>query len=429
MSQHEVPEPILSSPFEEPPEHWEFPPDGAAFKGPGRRKAMYFYRPPNDRSDEEAAQGAGTAIELKLVNLVRERVKAWRESRPESYPGVTRTTRELLEWWRRDGRQQPLFFAQREAAETTIFLTEGRADLRQGIDIPVDEPSDERKAEGHRAFRRLGCKMATGSGKTTVMGMLAAWSILNKLNDRSDPRFSDVVLVVCPNVTIRNRLRELDSREGEASLYRTRDLVPLHLMPHLTKGRVLVTNWHVFEPQVVQTGGVSARVTRAGRPVVGREIVHIGSKTTTARGYRYLTPADFDRQLAAGLIEVLHEERDEQGSLVRVEVRSTRYVESDTSLVNRVLGREVGGKQNILVMNDEAHHAYRIRRTETDSFEDVSGTGGPGNEPTLPVGRERLRAPMQSNPAWSRSRSSRCVTRRGPRSRATSTSGAGSSRA
>ena len=91
--------------------------------------------------------------------------------------------------------------------------------------------------------------MATGSGKTTVMGMLAAWSILNKVNDRSDARFSDVVLVVCPNVTIRNRLGELDPERGEASLYRTRDLVPAHLMPDLTQGRVLVTNWHVFEPQ------------------------------------------------------------------------------------------------------------------------------------------------------------------------------------
>ena len=42
--------------------------------------------------------------------------------------------------------------------------------------------------------------------------MLAAWSILNKVNDRSDARFSDVVLVVCPNVTIRDRLAELDPR-------------------------------------------------------------------------------------------------------------------------------------------------------------------------------------------------------------------------
>ena len=35
-----------------------------------------------------------------------------------------------------------------------------------------------------------------------------------------------------------------------------------------------------------------------------------------------------------------------------------------------MLGREVGGKQNILVLNDEAHHAYRIRRDEPDPDED-----------------------------------------------------------
>jgi type III restriction enzyme len=58
------------------------------------------------------------------------------------------------------------------------------------------------------------------SGKSTVMAMLAAWSILNKITDRSDARFSDVVLVVRPNVTIRSRLGEIDPEQGEASLYR-----------------------------------------------------------------------------------------------------------------------------------------------------------------------------------------------------------------
>ena len=56
--------------------------------------------------------------------------------------------------------------------------------------------------------------------------------------------------------------------------------------------------------------------------------------------------------------------------LKKVDVESVRYVESDTALINRVLGREVGGKQNILVMNDEAHHAYRIRREEPDEDEE-----------------------------------------------------------
>src|SRR5262249_31263417 len=201
-------------------------------------------------------------------------------------------------------------------------------------------------AQGFTGFRRYGCKMATGAGKTTVMGMLAAWSILNKLNDRNDARFSEVVLVVCPNVTIRGRLRELDPREGDASIYRIRDLVPVHLLPTLTQGHVLVMNWHVFEPQGPQVGGDSARVVKAGRSVLTRETITIGAKTTTARGTRYLTREDFERQVAAGLLTVLKEQRDKDGGLKKVEVESDRYVESDTALVNRLLGRQVGGNGN-----------------------------------------------------------------------------------
>jgi hypothetical protein len=131
-------------------------------------------------------------------------VNDWRANR---YPSVTATSLELLDYWRRDGRSFRFFFAQLEAAETIIFINEARRDFLQGLDVPLDEPSDEQKADlGYKAFRRYACKMATGSGKTTVMGMLAAWSILNKVNDRANARYSDVVVVVCPNVTIRRRL-------------------------------------------------------------------------------------------------------------------------------------------------------------------------------------------------------------------------------
>lgn len=378
MTAFEVETPILNSPFDEPKEHWRIVEGEPPRRIPGRRPATYFFRPANRREDAEAQAGAGTEIELKRVNQVRERLKSWRAA---GYPGVTRTTLDLLQYWRRDGRGKRLFFAQLEAVETIVFLSEARADFLQDVQIPIDELSEERRARGYRAFRRYACKMATGSGKTTVMGMVAAWSILNKVADRSDRRFSDVVLVVCPNVTIRNRLRELDPREGEASLYRTRDLVPPHLLPRLTDGRVLVTNWHVFEPQSIQTGRVSARVIRAGVEVRTRESITIGSKTTTARGRRYLTLEELQRQVAAGLISVLEEERDRQGNLKKVQVESVRYVESDTSLVNRILGREVGGKQNVLVMNDEAHHAYRIRRPEREEGEeDIFGEGEESDE-------------------------------------------------
>lgn len=367
MSAYEVPQPILNSPFEEPQEHWHIVEGEEPDQRPGRRPAMYFYRDPKVKPEKEYGTVAGSAIELKLVNRIRAQVRKWRL---DGYPGVTRTTRELLQWWRREGRAQRLFFAQLDAVETIIFLSEARTDFRQGIEVPQEELSEEKRAQGFTGFRRYASKMATGSGKTTVMGMLAAWSILNKVNDRSDARFSDVVLVVCPNVTIKSRLRELDPEIGEASLYRTRDLVPSHLMPLLTQGRVLVTNWHVFEPQAIQAGGVGARVNKAGVEVRTKESITISAKTTTARGKRYLTLEDLERQVAAGILTVLGEEREKDGTLKKVTVESRRYVASDTALVNRILGREVGGKQNILVMNDEAHHAYRIVREERDEEEE-----------------------------------------------------------
>ncbi|MBI4577060.1 MAG: DEAD/DEAH box helicase family protein [Planctomycetes bacterium] len=359
----EVPEPIICSPFEEPAEHWHIEEGSPAERRPGRRPSLYYYRAPQEETRGEAGDGAGIAIELKLVNRLRERVKAWREA---GWPGSTRTTLDLLRYWRREGREHRLFFAQLEAAETIIFLTEARADLRQGIDVPLDEPGDEARTRGVRAFRRYALKMATGAGKTTVMGMVVAWSILNKVNDRTDARFSDAVLVICPNVTIRSRLQELRPDAGGASGYRMRDLVPPHLMPLLARGRVVVTNWHVFEPKVVQAGGTSARVMRCGVRVRVRERITIGPRTTTVRGTRYLTPEDLHRQVAAGLLSVVDGENDREGSLRRVVVESERFIESDASVVNRILGREVGTRQNLLVLNDEAHHAYRIREAATD---------------------------------------------------------------
>ena len=65
----------------------------------------------------------------------------------------------------------------------------------------------------------------TGSGKTIVMGMLIAWSLLNKARQPTDRRFSDAVLVVCPNLTVRERLRVLRPAEPD-NLYEDFDLVP-----------------------------------------------------------------------------------------------------------------------------------------------------------------------------------------------------------
>lgn len=350
MTAFEVDEPILTSPFNEPAEHWVIEEGKPPERKKGRRPAGYFYRDPGTPMTGEDFT-RGDWIELELVNLIRGRLREWRDL---GYAGVTRSTTELLEYWRRDGRETRLFFPQIEAAETIIFLTEGRSDLLQGIEVPPED---------HSVFTRVACKMATGSGKTMVMGMLAAWSILNKVTNRGDARFSDVVLVVAPNVTIRNRLGELDPAQDRASIYRTRDLVPSHLMPSLRQGRVLIKNWHEFELKGMSAG---ARVQKRGHPKTFRSVVKIGEKTTTGRGGRYMTEQALALSIDQGIFHVLEDHRPDRPQVI---IEETRYVESDRKWLERVLGRDIGGKGNILVFNDEAHHAYRITDAHSPELE------------------------------------------------------------
>lgn len=386
----EVETPIINSPFREPAEHWQIRQGETPMRAPGRRRSVVF-QPPEQRNEWDLSDGtlaklppgqegayAGRTYEMVLVNRIRDRVKGWREA---GCPGATRTTHDLIDWWTRDGQEYPLFFAQVEAALTIIFLKEARPDFLQGITIPSDQTGTDVDSAA-RAFQRLACKMATGSGKTTVMGMLAAWSILNKVANRTSAIHSDAVLVICPNVTIRDRLRELDPTEGDASVYRTRRIIPAELMPQLARGRVMVTNWHVLEPQSMQQGGASSRVVRMGVPVETTETVIIGDRNTTARGSRYMTRASYEALVASGEVFVKGEELDGEGTVKKATLWSRRYVESDAALLDRVMGRAIGKKENILVFNDEAHHAYRITqdRDAEDDAEALTGTAEDDDE-------------------------------------------------
>ncbi|MBX3485784.1 BPTD_3080 family restriction endonuclease [Phenylobacterium sp.] len=330
----EVESPIINSPFVEPQCHWQIERGTPPVKADGRRRASYFYRVPEHagRGRRSRAQPdmfeseRGEEVELEIVNLVRERVKEWREGARSgglAYDGASPVTKELLDLWRSDARMQRLFFAQIEAAETIIFLVEATDIYRKGIpEIPRDEPGLEAKAAGVRAFIRYACKMATGSGKTTVMGMLAGWSILNRVAAPRDERFSDTVLIVCPNVTIRERLQELDPVLGDLSLYRTRQLVPPHRMEELRRGEVMIANWHRLAKKETNTvNGDSAKVVKAGEPV---EVVKNAGKAN--------------------------------------ETVETKYFESDAAWFKRIrreLGSGKGRSPHWLIFNDEAHHAYR----------------------------------------------------------------------
>jgi len=129
-------------------------------------------------------------------------------------------------------------------------LTEGGKPLFTREREPKVFPTllDQPNEAGLPPLWRYGCKMATGSGKTVVMAMLVAWAFCNRGRAPGDERFPNVALVVCPNLTIHERLQVLRT-DREDSYYQAFDLVPASLVPELKKGKVSIGNWHKFAPE------------------------------------------------------------------------------------------------------------------------------------------------------------------------------------
>jgi type III restriction enzyme len=93
-------------------------------------------------------------------------------------------------------------------------------------------------------FTRLCSKMATGSGKTIVMAMLIAWQVLNKAANNQDARYSKNVLLIAPGLTVRKRLDVLKP-EGPDNYFDLFKIVPDSLMQALrSHGRIRIINWH-----------------------------------------------------------------------------------------------------------------------------------------------------------------------------------------
>jgi type III restriction enzyme len=168
-----VDNPILNSPYREPERYWLYDAAGMPRVENGRRPAGYYFRARARANERQLSMLSDEQFEeLAVVNQVRQLVRAWRAA---GYPGATPVTRQLLAHWTQPERERRLFFCQLEVAETVIWLVEIRGDRRLGIDVPLDTPLDG----ASKPLLRYAVKMATGSGKTVVMAMLMAWSILS----------------------------------------------------------------------------------------------------------------------------------------------------------------------------------------------------------------------------------------------------------
>lgn len=146
-------------------------------------------------------------------------------------------------------------------------------------------------------FQRICSKMATGSGKTIVMAMLVAWQILNKVTYPQDTRFSRYVFVVAPGLTVKSRLQVLFPA-GLGNYYEEFNIVPPALVDKLRQGKILIRNWHVLN-------------------------------------------------------------WDTEEKIAKKRTVDKRGVKSNEAYVREVLG-EMANASNIMVINDESHHAWRV---------------------------------------------------------------------
>jgi type III restriction enzyme len=300
--------PIINSPFIEPQRHFQFDDSGITNEiAQERRSSSYFIpiaRPKKKTKDAQATFSDWTADRIeenRAVNLIRRRVKLWREG---GYPDVTRTTARLLAHWRNTDRHRRLFFCQVEALETVIYITEV---AKKYGDASIENDVRTANEAANPGLYRMACKMATGSGKSAVMAMLIAWHTLNKLANPQDARFTDSFLVVTPGITIRDRLRVLLPNDPE-NYYQGLEIVPSDLLPEIGKAKIVLTNYHTFR--------------RREKIAAGKLTKSLLSKGTA--------PGD------------------------------SPFTESEGEMARRVC-RPLGTKKNIVVLNDEAHHCYRSR--------------------------------------------------------------------
>ena len=146
-------------------------------------------------------------------------------------------------------------------------------------------------------FARQCCKMATGSGKTIVMAMAIAWHVLNKVAAPQDARFAKNVLIVAPGLTVKNRLGVLELSAAD-NYYEAFNIVPSAMLDKLRQGNVLIRNWHTLA-------------------------------------------------------------WDSEDQIKKRRSVDKRGVKSDEAYTREVLG-EMASARNLLVVNDEAHHAWRV---------------------------------------------------------------------
>ena len=323
--------PILNSPYEEPGRHHVLDDDGQPTDDPpadGRRPSKLITPVPRPKKRKrkfeqgqlELRAEDGVSDEFQeynptpIINEIRGHVASWRDLSNPSDWGVTPATARLLQHWRHHSFEQIRpFFCQIEAVETVIWLTE--VARKQGHYAKFWRHLEGANEQANPELLRIAMKMATGTGKTTVMAMLIAWQTINAIRSPTSRLFSRGFLIVTPGITIRDRLRVLLPSEPD-NYCQTRELIPPDLQPEIAKAKIVVTNYHAFKRRE------TLELSKVGR------------------------------------------------SLLQGRDQPPQTIETEGQMLQRACG-ELLPIRNVVVINDESHHCYRHK--QGDEGEDLKG--------------------------------------------------------
>lgn len=321
MAQSFYDRPILNSPYEEPKLHHALDEEGQPLEQPaivGRRPCDFVTPVPKPKKRSAKAAQAAIVFEDELglsaeeqeynpkpiINEIRSHVATWRSLPSDRDWGVTPATAKLLHHWRRTEVEglRP-FFCQVEAVETVIWLTEVASQRKQYSHLWEHVRAANKQSSPD--LLRIAMKMATGSGKTTVMAMLIAWQAVNAVRSPTSSHFSRGFLIVTPGITIKDRLRVLLPDDPD-NYYEHRDLVPQDMLGEIRKAKVVITNYHAFKRRETM------------------DLSKVGKSLLQGRGEAPTTTQTEGQML-----------QDACGDLL--------------------------GIKNVVVINDEAHHCYEER--------------------------------------------------------------------
>ena len=320
--------PIINSPYEYPSQHWELDKDGQPTQQiiESRRGAEFITPIPKPRQRGRARggqqqfvidEGLGLSTEEQqydvtaAVNEIRRRVDEWRNIPGPNNWGVTPETARLLLHWRQHkfSHYRP-FFCQIEAVETLIWLTEVAPRLGIADRMVLDRLADVNQ-EANPELSRIALKLATGAGKTTVMAMIIAWQTVNAVRHPNSRRFTRGFLVVTPGLTIKDRLRVLQPQRPR---------------------------------QLLRQPGTGSRRN------VGGPTTWLGSSSPTTTLCASASDWKFP---AAGA--PCYKDRESPW----------KRMETEGQMIQRVMP-ELMGMKNVMVLNDEGHHCYRLKPGEDD---------------------------------------------------------------